>query len=132
MRRFLDAAFIQREETIGGKKYFFKSSWEIAYAKFLEWLKNDKQILDWHYEPEIFTFEEIKKGTKYYCPDFRLKLLSGSFEFHEVKGYMDAKSKIKLKRFVKYYPKISIKLVTKTWFDKNREGCKAIIADWDV
>lgn len=132
MRRFLDAKFIQRTETIGGKTYFFKSSWEIAYAKFLEWLKNDKQIRDWLYEPDIFKFEKIKKGTMYYCPDFRLLLLNSKYEYHEVKGYMDQKSKVKIKRFVKYYPHVSIKLVDKNWFDKNREGCKAIIADWDV
>ncbi|HYE69046.1 MAG TPA: DUF1064 domain-containing protein [Anaerovoracaceae bacterium] len=129
-RRFLSYAFVQRWETIGGKKCFFKSTWEINYARWLEWLKEQKQILDWEYEPDIFRYEKIKRGTKYYVPDFKVRLLDGSFEYHEVKGYMDQKSRTKLKRFLKYFPQVEIKLVSTEWFKRYKDRLKAIITDW--
>lgn len=130
MRYFKDIKFVQKRENIGGKSYFFKSAWEINYARWLQWLKDDKQILDWEYEPEFFHFKTIKKGTKCYVVDFRIKLLNGTLEYHEVKGYMDPKSRTKLKRFLKFYPHLSLKLVTGAWFKKYQDQLKAIIPEW--
>ena len=50
--------------------------------------------------PKIFPFP-IKRGTRAYTPDF---FLVRNNEWIEIKGYLDDKSKIKLKRFKRYYP----------------------------
>lgn len=83
---------------------FFRSAWEANYARYLNFLVIQKQILKWEYEPQTFFFESIKRGTRSYTPDFKVFDFNGSHVWHEVKGWMDAKSKVKLKRFAKFYP----------------------------
>ena len=56
-------------------------------------------------------FEAIKFGTRSYRPDFKIYNNNGTIEYHEVKGYMDAKSKTKIKRMAKYYPKIKLIII---------------------
>ena len=94
-----------------GRRYFLKSLWEINYAHYLQWLKNQGQILDWWYEDTAFWFEGIKRGVTNYKPDFRVLESNGSVVFYEVKGYMDAQSKTKLKRMAKYHPEIALRLI---------------------
>lgn len=94
----------QSWQTIGGKKHFFRSNWEVNYARYLEFLKTKKMITDWEFEPEVFWFLEIKRGIRSYLPDFKVTLIDGSIEYHEVKGWMDSGSRTKIKRFRKYYP----------------------------
>jgi hypothetical protein len=89
---------------IGDKQIYMRSSWEVKYAKYLQWQKEQTLIADWQYEPKTFWFEEIKRGVCSYLPDFKVVRLDGSHHWIEVKGYMDAKSKTKIKRFRKYYP----------------------------
>lgn len=91
-------------ETIGGQKIYFRSSWEVEYAHYLEFLKKAKQIKSWEYEPDIFWFEAIKRGTRSYTPDFKITNNDGSVEYHEIKGWMDAASQTKIKRMAKYHP----------------------------
>ena len=88
---------------IGGKEMYFRSGWEARYAKYLEWLKSKGEIKDWKFEPRIFDFAEIRHGTTRYIPDFEVINNNGSIEYHEVKGYMDNKSKTKIKRFRKFF-----------------------------
>jgi len=57
--------------------------------------------IDFEFEPTVFAFP-IKRGTKAYTPDFYIKNKS---IWIEVKGFLDDKSKIKLKRFKRYYEK---------------------------
>lgn len=111
--------YIQRWETIGGKRYYYKSHWEIRYAKYLEFLKIQGRIKDWEYEPDIFWFHKIKSGVRKYTPDFKIFNLDESVEYHEVKGYMDSKSKTKIKRMKIYYPEIKLKVIDKSWFEKS-------------
>lgn len=98
---------------IGGKKHYYKSMWEVNYARYLEWLKVAGEILDWEYEPEIFWFEKIKRGTNNYTPDFKIYNKDETTEFHEVKGYMDAKSATKIKRMAKYHPDTKLLVIEK-------------------
>ena len=56
--------------------------------------------IDFEFEPKVFTFP-IKRGTKGYTPDLYIEETK---EWIEIKGYLDDKSKLKLKRFKKYYP----------------------------
>lgn len=72
-----------------------RSSWEANFARVLNLYK-----IDFEFEPTVFSFP-IKRGTKGYTPDF---LLKRNNDWVEIKGYLDDKSKIKLKRFKRYYP----------------------------
>lgn len=96
---------------IGDKRFFFRSKWEMNVAYYIEWLKMNKQIIDWSYEEDTFWFEKIRRGVRSYTPDFKITENDGSIKYTEVKGWMDDKSKTKLKRMAKYYPKIKIELI---------------------
>lgn len=96
---------------INGTTIFFRSKWEANYALYLDFLIDHKEIYKWEFEPETFMFENIKLGTRSYTPDFKVFLDESNFEYHEVKGYMDSKSKTKLKRFAKYYPQHKLILI---------------------
>ena len=96
---------------INGKETFFRSKWEANYALYLYFLIKHKQIKKWEYEPDVFIFKKIMFGTRSYRPDFKIYNLDNTFEYHEVKGYMDAQSKTKIKRMVKYYPNIKLIII---------------------
>ena len=72
-----------------------RSGWE---ANFLRVLKSYN--IPFEFEPMIFYFP-VKRGTKAYTPDVFLK---NTGEWVELKGYFDQASRIKIKRFKKYYP----------------------------
>jgi hypothetical protein len=116
---------------IGGKRKFFRSKWEANYARYLEYLKCQKIIADWLHEPETFWFEGIKRGCVSYLPDYKVLLPDGSHYWVEVKGYMDDRSKTKIKRFEKYFPKESLKVIDGTWFKKNNSKLRIICPNWE-
>lgn len=117
--------------TIGGKKKYFRSKWEANYARYLEYLKSQRAILDWEHEPQTFWFEEIKRGVRSYLPDFKVHCKDGGHYFVEVKGYMDAKSKTKISRFKKYYPNEKLVVITAEWFKANSKKLKIVCPGWD-
>ena len=59
-----------------GRQITFRSNWEINYAFYLEWLKKNKEIKDWEYEPERYCFDKTEGNTIIrigdYLPDFRI------------------------------------------------------------
>lgn len=115
---------------IGDRRVYFRSRWEANYARYLQWLKERGDILEWEYEPTTFWFEAIKRGVRSYKPDFRVHELNGSKPLHEVKGWMDARSKTTLKRMAKYHPQETIILVR----DKDMRALSrfaALIPDWE-
>ena len=71
-----------------------RSNWEANFARILNAYK-----IKFDFEPTTFSFP-IKRGTKGYIPDFYIQ---NNSEWIEIKGYLDDKSKIKLKRFKRYY-----------------------------
>ena len=83
---------------IGGIRKYYRSRWEANYARYLEFLKVNGEIEKWEHEPETFWFEGIKRGVMSYLPDFRVTEKNGDIVFHEVKGWMDARSITKIKR----------------------------------
>lgn len=103
-------------QVVDGRRIYFRSSWEHLYALYLDWLKEQRIILQWEYEPKTFWFEEIKRGVRSYKPDFRVLRPDGSHFWVEVKGYMDQRSKTKLKRFKRYFPAEKIMVIDKVWF----------------
>lgn len=92
--------------------YSFKSATEANFARILNFLN-----LDWRYEERVFTFsDQIYKTKPYmYIMDFEILGVKADppigFEnhkfglgFYEVKGYMKAESRKKLRRLKKHYP----------------------------
>jgi len=96
---------------IGGTEYFFRSKWEANYAIYLNWLKTNKEILDWGYEKDVFMFDKIKTGTRSYRPDFKITNKNNSTEYHEVKGWVTPKSKTQIKRMRIYHPEVKLLLI---------------------
>lgn len=94
-----------------GVRKYYKSKWEMNYAHYLEWLRSKNEIVDWEYEPEIFWFDKIRRGVTNYTPDFKVTTFAAGIEYHEVKGYMDPKSKTKLARMKKYHPEVRMVLI---------------------
>lgn len=110
-------ANVQRGEYLCSKGYvYFRSKWEANYALYLDFLVKAKEIQGWEYETETFFFEEIKFGTNSYRPDFKITNKDDSAEYHEVKGFMDSKSKTKLRRMRKYYPHIKVVLIDAEYY----------------
>lgn len=105
---------------LGDKKYYFRSGWEMKYARYLQNIETLKGIKKWEYEVDTFWFDKIKRGVRSYTPDFKIFHNDGSVEYHEVKGWMDAKSKTKLKRMKIYYPNIDVIVIDET--DMKRLG----------
>jgi hypothetical protein len=122
-----DIAYKQFWAIVGDSKpIYFRSSWEYYYSLFLEKLKQDGKIIKWEHEPHCFWFEKIKRGVRSYLPDYRVTHLDGKIEYVECKGYMDDKSKTKMKRMALYHPLVNIRLVDKEWFLKNLKSLKAL------
>ena len=116
---------------IGGQDKYYRSRWEANYARYLQWLKENNQIQEWQHEPKTFWFEKIKRGTRSYLPDFWVKENDGSEAYHEVKGWMDDKSKTKIKRMRKYYPEIKLIVIDTPVYKGILKKMSGIIKDWE-
>lgn len=114
----------------GKRKYYMRSGWEINYAWYLEWLRKKAEIKKWEYEVDTFWFEAIKRGVRSYKPDFKVFLLDGSIEYHEVKGWMDAKSKTKIQRMAKYYPTVKLIIIDKDVYNSIKQWSR-LIPHWN-
>jgi len=109
---------------------YFRSSWEANWARYLRWLQSNGSIRGWEYEPETYVFHGVTRGPLTYTPDFRITEIDGTTVFHEVKGWMDPKSKGKLRRMAKFYPQVSIQLIQKPEYDAARIF-SALIDGWE-
>jgi hypothetical protein len=117
--------------TIGRKRIYARSAWEANVARYLELLKKQKEIKDWRHEPTTFWFEKIKRGVRSYLPDFEVTELDGSIYYLEVKGYMDPRSKTKLKRMDKYYPQVRLELMDYRRYLALLKTCSGLIEGWE-
>lgn len=125
-------AWAQGYRTVGGRRLFFRSSWDANYARYLQHQKDQGQILEWEYEPDTFYFRGIKRGCVSYKPDFRVTGTDWITYYIEVKGWMDAKSATKIKRMRKYYPHTVLVVVTAPEFRKLARDLAPLIPDWEV
>lgn len=125
------ASWKQGWHTVGGKRCYFRSKWEVNYARYLEWLKGLGEISEWEYEPDTFWFEAIKRGTRCYTPDFKVTEANGKVAYHEIKGWMDDRSKTKLKRMAKYHPEVQLVLVDSSAYKKLARQVKNLVPDWE-
>lgn len=116
---------------IGGKRNYYRSRWEANYARYLQWLKDRGEIRDWAHEPETFWFDGIRRGTMSYKPDFRVWEVSGASRLHEVKGWMDTRSRTTLARMAKYHPSETIVLIDGAQYRAIRRAVMALIEGWE-
>lgn len=116
---------------IGGKRGYYRSRWEANYARYLEFLKTHGEIVEWEHESKVFWFEGIKRGVMSYLPDFRVVLKNDKEEFHEVKGWMDTRSKTKIKRMRIYHPEVKLLVIDAAWF-KSMKAWQSLIPGWEV
>lgn len=117
---------------IGGKRKYFRSRWEANYARYLQMLKDQKQITEWEHEAKVFWFEGIKRGCVSFLPDFQITELSGTLVYHEVKGWMDDRSKTKIRRMGIYFPEVSLTIIDAAWFKRNNKHLTSIIYGWET
>jgi len=122
----------QRKRFEGGMRkdigIYVRSRWEANIARYLNFLVKNGNITKWEYEPDTFKFP-VKRGSVFYTPDFKI-WEKDKIYYYEVKGYMDASSRTKLKRMSKYYPDIKIIVVDKKAY-KQILGNKGLIEGWE-
>lgn len=121
----------------GGKRedlnnQYFRSSWEANWARYLNWLISVGRIKSWEFEPETFEFATIKRGVRFYTPDFRVVNDDDSVEYHEIKGWMDKKSATRMKRMAKYYPDIKIILIDADGYRSVARDVRRFIPEWET
>lgn len=117
---------------IGDKRNYYRSKWEANYGRYLQWLKEQGQILDWEHEPETFWFDAIKRGVRSYLPDFRITENDGSSALHEVKGWMDARSKTTIKRMAKYHPQETLIVIREKQYKEISKKVSVLIEGWEA
>ncbi len=115
---------------IGGRKIYFRSSWEVNYANYLQWLKSLGKILEWEFEAETFWFDGIKRGCVSYLPDFRVTETDGEYVYYEIKGWMDERSRTKIKRMAKYHPAVKLIVVDSKEYNALSKKMKNIVPGW--
>lgn len=116
---------------IGGKKKYYRSRWEANYARYLQFLKQHGQIKEWLHEPDTFWFEKVKRGCRSYLPDFKVTENDGRVIYHEVKGWMDARSKTKLKRMKKYHPDVALIVIDAPVYKDIAKKMRFLLPDWE-
>lgn len=111
---------------------FFRSAWEANTARYLNRLIELGKVVRWEYEPEPFFFP-VKRGNKGYLPDFRVWFPNGTYEWWEVKGYMDDASRIKLKRFALHHTEESLKLrlIDRTAYMAIKAEFENVLEGWE-
>jgi hypothetical protein len=118
--------------TIGGERSYYRSMWEANYARYLEWLRARGDIKSWEHEPKTFWFETIRRGTRSYLPDFRVTENNGAVIFHEVKGWMDDRSKTKIKRMRIYYPDVKLIVIDAKGYRSIMRQAASLVPGWET
>ena len=117
-----------RRADLGG--LYVRSAWEANYARWLRSL-GPLGLISWRYEPRVFRFPGITRGCTEYRPDFEL-VFDHRTEWHEVKGWHDPKSKTRLKRMAKYYPREVVTVIGRAWFaEMERSGLAGAVPGWE-
>ena len=103
-------------------KQYFRSKMEANVARYFNLRK-----CEWEYEPFEYSFDKIKRGQRYYKPDFGLYSQDYYFLF-EVKGYFRPEDKTKLRRFKKYYPVefINLKFIIPDKYSRSKANGEMI------
>ena len=116
---------------IGGQRHFFRSRWEANYGRYLEWLRRLGEIQAWDHEAHVFWFEGIRRGVVSYLPDFKVIERNGSIQWHEVKGWMDGRSKTALARMAKYHPHETLIVIREQQYMEIQRKVGGLIDGWE-
>ncbi|MFA6244886.1 MAG: hypothetical protein WC655_28335 [Candidatus Hydrogenedentales bacterium] len=119
----------------GGKRAdlgdrYFRSGWEANWARYLNWLEERGEIARWQYEPDTFEFP-VKRGSKFYTPDFKVFSADGSFVYHEIKGWMSPESATKLRRMALHHPNVTVELKQIKEYTAIAKALSKIIPCWE-
>ena len=113
---------------LGGK--YLRSKMEANLWRYFLWLKEHGEIAECEYEPKEFEFP-VKRGTRFYRPDFRITERNGVTYFLESKGYMDAKSKTQLKRMALHHPDIVVRVIDYPGYRKIAAVMSGLVPNWE-
>jgi len=116
---------------IGDQRCYFRSRWEANYGRYLEWLRSIGEITSWEHEAQTFWFKGIKRGVVSYLPDFKVTNPSGSIEWHEVKGWMDSRSKTTIARMAKYHPSEKLIVIREKQYKEIGRKVSSLIPGWE-
>lgn len=109
-----------------------RSRWERNIFRWLRMLKNRGEIHEFQYEPKEFWFWSIKRGTRFYKPDYAVWDDEGAVPyFYEVKGVMDSVSRIKLERMAKYYPDVVVLIIDERRYNEIEREFGPQIEKWE-
>lgn len=97
---------------------YFRSNWEANYARILNMLS-----IEWEYEKHSFPLSD---GSTY-TPDFKID----EKKFVELKGWLDEKSKKKIKLFLEEYPQYELDLIDEHKYYSLRNLFKHKIDKWE-
>ncbi len=105
---------------------YVRSKMEANYLRYLNLMQ-----IKWEYEKETFYFEGIKRGTVCYTPDI---YLPESDQWIELKGWLNQRSKVAIKRFKKFYPNEFAKLgmVMSNTTAKSSQGSVEYLRDLGI
>lgn len=118
-----------RRPDLGG--YYFRSMWEANYARYLQWMQEKGDIRSWEYEVRTFDFPERGRNGNY-TPDFLVVDSAGVAAWHEVKGWMDDDSRIRLERFAKHYPDECMVIVGPDQYWEISDLVAGLIPAWET
>lgn len=110
---------------------YFRSRWEANYARYLNWLMEKGEIAGWEFEPKTFEFPNIKRGMRFYTPDFKVFAKNGSYEYHEVKGYLTADGRTKLRRMARHFPNEPVILIAEPQYRAMAKQVAKMLPHWE-
>ncbi|GAC1382259.1 MAG: hypothetical protein NVSMB30_29860 [Hymenobacter sp.] len=114
---------------IGGKRSFYRSRWEANYARVLQHELEKGAILSWEHEPDRFQFINHETNCRSYLPDFKV-LTTAGIAYHEVKGWLDERSKSIFRLMAAEYPDVQIVVINAAWFKTNKHY-QFILSEWE-
>lgn len=109
---------------------YVRSKWEANVARLFNHSIYKKWINHWQYEPDTFEFP-IKRGTRFYTPDFKVVWANGNCSYIEVKGRMDSRSQTQLSRMEKYYPDVIINIIGQREYTELSKLYQDQIEHWE-
>lgn len=110
---------------------YFRSSWEANWARYLNCLLAAGQVSGWEFESETFEFAGIRRGARFYTPDFKVTNADGTVEYHEIKGWMDQRSQTKLRRMAKYHPSVRVLVIEKAAYTEVCRKIGPLLPNWE-
>lgn len=120
----------------GGKRadlggLYLRSKWEANIARYLNWLVAHGEIARWEYEADEYQFHTVKRGRRFYKPDFKVWTTETAFEYWEVKGWMNRTSATALKRMARHHPGVKIVLIDEPRYAAIASAARRLVPGWE-